>query len=457
MEQAWAIRREWQGRGTRRSVLALAGVTAPLLAACGAGGAGGSGGASGAGDVAPAAQLKKGASIQWAVDAGPTRTPLREDQVKLFKEKQPDMAVEFIQNATSDEKLQSLFAAGTAPDLFRTETAGMAFFASRNQAASLDPYLRRDKYDLTDFFPNAWELWTWKGKHYGLPFLGIRLGYFNRALTQQVGAKVPTSWKDATWTFGAFQEAAQKATVRQGNTASRWGAELGTGRRDWQPWVWNNGGELFSADGTKVLLDQPAAMEALQYLTDLIHKQRVAPTPAELQAAGGRRPLFEGGNLLAYHDPVNGVSTNRRAASFDWSVFGLPKGKGRTVSASGGGVGWFMPTDSKVKDETWELMKVLASKESVRLEAVRGEAPPSRKSIANEPAFISPPEAPKGDMKVVVEALEVMHVETPLINGVEIDRILAEEMNPAWRGERTMGESVALAVAKIKPLLNPTG
>lgn len=435
---------------TRRAVLCAV----PLaLAACGGAASSTTGPA---GDAAPAAQLKKGANIQWAVDEGPTRTPLREDQVKLFKSQFPDVNVEFILSSTGTEKLQSLFAAGTPPDMFRQETAGMAFFASRSQVAPLDQMMRRDKYDLSDFFPTAWELWKWKGKYYGLPFLGIRIGYFNRALTQQVGAKVPTTWKDPAWTFQAFLDAANKATVRSGTTASRWGADMGNAnsRRDYQPWIWNNGGDLFNAGGTKIEFDQPAAMEALEFLVDLIHKHRVAPTPPELQAAN-RSTLFQGGNLLMYHEPVNNVAANRRNASFDWSLFGLPKGKAKTISASGGGVGWFVTAASKVKDETWELMKLLASKESVRLEAVRGEAPPSRRSIANEPAFVSPAEPPKGDMKVVVEALEAMHVETALLNGVEIDRILNEELTPVWRGEKTLRQAIADAAHKVRPLLNP--
>jgi hypothetical protein len=60
-------------------------------------------------------------------------------------------------------------------------------------------------------------------------------------------------------------------------------------------------------------------------------------------------------------------------------------------------------------------------------------------------------------MKVVVEALELMHVETPLIQGVEIDGIFDAELGPVWTGERTAREGVAQAVNKIKPLLNPGG
>ena len=93
----------------------------------------------------------------------------------------------------------------------------------------------------------------------------------------------------------------------------------------------------------------------------------------------------------------------------------------------------------------------------MRLEAVRGEAPPSRRSIAAEPAFVNPPEPPGAEMKVVVEALEAIKVETALINGVEVDRALDEELAPVWRGERTLREAVSQAATRIRPLLNPPG
>ena len=335
---------------TRRAALAgLAAASPAILAACGGPASTGSGPA---GDAAPAAQLKPGAVIQWAVDEGATRTPLREDQVKLFKQQFPNLNVEYILGSTGTEKLQTLFAANTPPDLFRQETAGMAHFASRSLTAPLDPFMRRDKYDLSDFFPTAWELWKWKGKYYGLPFLGIRIGFFNRAVATQVGAKVPTTWKDPAWNFQAFLDAAQKMTVRSGTTVSRFGAELAgaTARRDYQQWLWNNGGDLFNAEGTKIEFDQPPAMEALEFIVDLIHKHRVSPMPQELQGQGNTAQRFQNGSLASYHAPVNGVASHRTAAGFDWSLHGMPKGKAKTVSSSGGGVGWFLTGASKVKD-----------------------------------------------------------------------------------------------------------
>lgn len=449
-----------KGRPTRRRALRIGAATFGIVASATPAGCAVSGttprGGDASGAVAPPAQLRQGATITWAVDSTPaTRKALRDDQVQLFRQQFPEMKVEYLEGATGTEKLQTLFAAGTPPDLFRQETAGMAHFASFGQAATLDPLIARDKYDLSDFFPAAWELWKWKGQRYGVPFMGIRIAYYNRALGQGAGARrPPAGWKDASWTFDAFLEAARKV---RGSGEARWGADLGADRRDWQPWVWNNGGELFDAGGTRLLLEEPAAIEALQFLVDLIHKHRVAPPAAELAAQGGRRAVFEGGNLFLYHEPVNSIATNRRAQALDWSVTALPRGKARSTASSGGGVGWFLATASKTRDETWELMKLLASKESVRLEAVRGEAPPSRRSVANEPAFSSPSEPPAADMKVVVEALEALHLETALLQGIEIDRILGEDLAPMWRGERTVREAVGQAAGRIRPLLNPPG
>jgi multiple sugar transport system substrate-binding protein len=438
----------------RSAALAGPGALWPLTA-CGRGAGSGTQGQP-AGELAPPARIRRGAKVVWAVDEGPTRTPLRQDQVQLFQAQFPDVEVELLAGGASDmEKLQTAFAAGTPPDLFRQETPGFAFFASRGQIAPLDALMKRDKYDLADFFPAAWELWRWKERYFGVPFLGIRIAYFNRDLVRQAGASMPpASWKDPAWTWTTFLETCRTVRHAAGN---RWACDLvsGTTRRDWQPWVWSNGGALFNQDGTKVLLAEPPAVEALEFLVDLVHRHRVAPTADELQAMGGRRALFQAGNLFLYHEPVNSIAANRRGASFDWSLTGLPRGKGKTAVASGGGVGWFLAAPSTVKDETWELMKVLASKDGVRLEALRGEAPPSRRSVAAEPAFSNPSEPPGPDMKVVIEALEQMGLEPPLIEGVEIDRLLGEALGPAFQGQKPVREAVAQAVPRIQPLLNP--
>src|SRR6266545_2239667 len=199
-------------RLSRRVVLgAGTALPAAALAACGAGTQSGV-----AVDAAPAANIKKGAKIVWAIDDGTTCTPLREEQIKMFNAKFPDIGFEKITGATGAEKLVALFAADTPPDMFRQEGPGLGYFASRKQISSLDPFIKRDKYDLSDFFPTSWLQWTWKAQHYGVPFQGIRNIYYNRALATQINVKFPNTWKDPNWTFETFLDAAKKATIAQG-------------------------------------------------------------------------------------------------------------------------------------------------------------------------------------------------------------------------------------------------
>src|SRR5262245_14659663 len=80
-------RTEWTPRPARTRRGLLAGMRATLSASAAIPLAGCLAGGGAVPEVAPAAQLRKGATIVWAVDEGATRTPLRQEQVKLFKEK----------------------------------------------------------------------------------------------------------------------------------------------------------------------------------------------------------------------------------------------------------------------------------------------------------------------------------------------------------------------------------
>ena len=88
---------------TRRSLLAAASAGV-ALASCAQGGTT-SGGPSG--EATPPAQLKKGVTIQVGIDAGATRTPPREEQLKLFTSQFPDLNVAQIATVVSIEMLSS--------------------------------------------------------------------------------------------------------------------------------------------------------------------------------------------------------------------------------------------------------------------------------------------------------------------------------------------------------------
>ena len=92
--------------------------------------------------------------------------------------------------------------------------------------------------------------------------------------------------------------------------------------------------------------------------------------------------------------------------------------------------------------------------ESDKLTAMTGEAPPGRRSVARDPDYLNPKEAPGSDMKVVVEALEsALRTDAVLIQGDEIFGIMGEELGQVWGGLRSARETMEVIKQRVTPLL----
>jgi multiple sugar transport system substrate-binding protein len=105
------------------------------------------------------------------------------------------------------------------------------------------------------------------------------------------------------------------------------------------------------------MLDQPEAIEALQWQADLIFKHRVCPISGA--GAVGGIELFTAGKLaMTYH----GSWTVRQVAAtkdLDWDVAVLPKGRQRAVVTNGLAECVWSGTDEP--ELCWEFVKYLTS------------------------------------------------------------------------------------------------
>jgi multiple sugar transport system substrate-binding protein len=107
---------------------------------------------------------------------------------------------------------------------------------------------------------------------------------FHKDLLAKAGVTLPKG----PWTWEELIPIAQKLTVRQ-NGVTQWGFFM-----DWDPaykqFILQWGGSMYTPDGTKCVIDSPECIEAIQFMTDLIYKYHVSPTPGDedaMSAAGG--------------------------------------------------------------------------------------------------------------------------------------------------------------------------
>lgn len=190
-----------------------------------------------------------------------------------------------------EDKISAAFAGGQPPDVYRylQENVPLPAALEQNRLLKLDQFVKRDKTDLSDFRKDSLALYQWRGFQLALPRdYGLQLVYYNTELFQRAGLQpIPTDWNEKSWTFQKFLEVCQ--TLARGG--ERYALLVNRGVRPWASWVYSNGGTLVkkNADGlaTEVALAEKPAVDALQFVQDLIYKHKVAPEPAQESALGG--------------------------------------------------------------------------------------------------------------------------------------------------------------------------
>lgn len=138
----------------------------------------------------------------------------------------------------------------------------------------LDRFSGRMGMDLErEFFPSVLSQFRRGGALYALPVgaLPQMLHYDEGHFLVQGVPPVDGSWN---WD-DLVERAAKLTTYKEDGMVDRWGL---IAHMDWVWWaLWQNGAEAVDSDTLQCRLQEPAALEALQYLHDLIHTHRVSP------------------------------------------------------------------------------------------------------------------------------------------------------------------------------------
>ena len=131
---------------------------------------------------------------------------------------------------------------------------------------------------------------------------------------------------DVSWDWDDLAKNAAKLTThRQDGAVARWGL-VAHGELVWWA-LWQNEASLVDLDSLQCRLQEPAAVEALQFVHDLIHKHRVSPvaSPRELRDLIWRTPPA----MLYNYPPWIRNQTGYRMAA-------LPRGKVHAVPVRAG-------------------------------------------------------------------------------------------------------------------------
>jgi multiple sugar transport system substrate-binding protein len=424
--------RRWLLRRTGATI-GIAGAAA-FAAACGVPSSGG--------PAAVPANIPSGTTLLYLGNHNAAEGQVVTPVMEAFNGTLPGLKVE-VTNLTAgyDEKLRSMLAAGTPPDMFRTGGTNWAQYANQGAMAEIGSRVKRDKFDLTDLIEAAVQQYFWKGKHLGLGSnVGYSLLYYNTAFFAEAGIPEPSGdWAKAT-TWNDYTEALKRVTKRgPDGEPERFGY---TDLAAYQRWLVTNGATLTNPEETRTLYDTPEAIEVWEWLYDLLHAHKVAQNPLTHAQLSPVNAFISGTAATWVSSTANGTTQLVPRKDLTWNAAATPRGP-RLKSDKwvfGGGSAWWIAAGSKSVDGAWELLKYLESPESGRRFAGGGFAP-IRYAVLNSPAWLRSDEAPT-NKRVLVDGLKRLLPFPKLTNWQQFNSAINTEVQALWKGERR-GREVA--------------
>ncbi len=412
------------------------------------------------GDAAPAAEV---ATLTFVVDTiNEGHVGIRNEWSQKFSEENPEIKVDHqpVPGQDYNTKIQTLFAAGTPPDVYRylQEVTPIVTVVEKNLHLRLDDYVERDNYDLADFRPDAVALYTWDGGLYALPRdYGNQNLFYNLDLFEEAGLTPPSAdWTNTDYTFDVFLDQTQQLTKKSGDRTEQWGFLVNRGWRPWASWVYNNGAAVVNKDdrgvATEIALTDPKAVEAMQFIQDLMYTHEVAPRP-DLESEMGGFELFASGRVAIMLTNPSAVNQFRTIEAFKWDVGALPIGKAERRGTGGGGTGWAGTAATQIPDGVWKFLAYISSPEAELDEVSVGATTPSRESVVLSEAFLDP-NKPPAHARGFADAQEYVVRDPVHVNWPEVfQRVVNPNMDRLWSGSASAAEVAEAIKAEADPLL----
>lgn len=345
----------------------------------------------------------KSVTIKYSFWGDTATKDLHMKVIEEFMKKHPNITVEPVYIAADYlTKIQTTFAGGTQPDLINFTTSDLTSFAAAGVLEPITQWVKRDwdKDNLGDNFERMMKALQYNGEQYALPRNASgRTIFYNKKLFDEAGVKYP----DSSWTWDTLIQEGKKLTNNDSDPNKRTYAfgflpEDSTFHANF---VWQAGGDYFSADGKKFILGSNEGNQGFQFIHDLIYKYKISPEPSTYTSAKPADMFING--KLAMHIDAGSFIVNMQKAKFEWDVALLPQGpKNRDSAISPTGLA--IPKNSKNKEAAWELEKFINGPVGQEILISTGFSAPVRQSILNDEKKYLPPDQFKVNRKIALEA-----------------------------------------------------
>ncbi len=300
------------------------------------------------------------------------------------------------------QKMLSMIAADSAPDLFIAEEPSFAAYYNANVLLSLSDYCERDGIDLTSTHEGT-SNYVCEGELYGYPFwYGCTYMFVNTDMVEAAGYEVPRDH----WTWDELREISLACTNEEDGTYGfvqyfHSGSHM---------WYYLNGASVFNDDFSECTINSNAMVNAMEFNRKLIYEDKVSPEPS-LYATTPADTMFRDGKaafMLNGTWATNYLRSVSDQIDFNWDVIYAPNGPDsngkETISWTGPIV---VPASAKDPDACWEFLKYWSTSEGINALTVGAMSafPVTEETIEMEEYYTYPEQLPKSFNKEFITHL----------------------------------------------------
>jgi multiple sugar transport system substrate-binding protein len=335
-------------------------------------------------------------------------------------------------------KLKTLYAAGTPPDVFAMDGPLYPDWAGRGVLLNLQPYVDKSPGLLDGLYPNTLETYKRDDGFYGLPRdLQPIVLFYNKDMFDAAKLPYPTD----KWTMDDLRKVAKQLTkdTNGDGKLDQWGfaTDLWDMELFWSEAIWGYGGEILSPARDKTLIADGKAHDAWKYIADMVLQDKSVPSPA-ISAEYGNDPF--GAGVAAMTTIGHWIVPTYAQAKFKWDVAAMPAGpSGRATSVNS--AGFVISKDTKNPDAAWEFVKFAVGPAGQQRLTELGFAVPILKSIAESPTFLKQSGA-SINQQVFLDALGYARAKPSFKGYDEWAAAVGDNLVPVWNGEKPLDEAL---------------
>ncbi|MFC5447735.1 ABC transporter substrate-binding protein [Paenibacillus aestuarii] len=367
--------------------------------------------------------------------------------LKKFTDKYPNIKVKLIfvpNNSWADyfNKLQTMAAGGNSPDVIRVAIEGIQMFVKSGMALPLDDYMKSDPAALEnydDFHTKLQSAFVIDNKTYGFAWdWNNVVVHFNTDMLKKANLPVP----DKNWTKDDFLKYAQAMTTEE-NGKKTYGFAIPNYYFGASAWLLNNDTNVLNADMTKSTLDDPKAIEVMQFFQDLIYKYKVAPVPNPKTDMINQLMTGQVGMIAAGKWPFGTYEKNNFKSV---EVQFVPKFTTQKVIYGDGSFPVLKST--KHPKESYLLSAFLSNPDSQRT-MLSADSIPARKSVMNEVL----PKSPIKNWSVYSESADIAVAVQAPAEYAGIEAIFNRHMSDILSNQSDAATAMKKAAQEINDLL----